>query len=301
MNTLAPIILFVYARPEHTRKTLEALANNNLANKSNLIIYSDAARDDSEIELVNAVRCIVNSATGFLNVTVIEREKNYGLARNIIEGVTEVCSNHNKVIVVEDDIVTNPYFLTFMNQSLDKYVNEPSVWHISGWNYPITTDELGDVFFWRVMNCWGWATWANRWQNFEKEPENLIRDWSRKQIYKFNLDGTCKFWQQVQANKSGNINTWAIFWYATIFKNNGLCLNPVDSLVTNIGHDGSGHNSGEIDFFKTKMISVSSLILPDKITESELAVIAIKTYVKNNLFVGFFNRISKIIRNIFRS
>ena len=123
-NTVSPILLFVFARPEHTKRTLDALAMNELAGESDLIVYSDAARNEKEAVFVNQVREIVLNAQGFRTVTVIERQSNYGLARNIIEGVTDICKQYGRVIVLEDDLVTSPEFLTFMNDALDHYEHE---------------------------------------------------------------------------------------------------------------------------------------------------------------------------------
>jgi hypothetical protein len=92
------------------------------------------------------------------------------------------------------------------------------------------------------MNCWGWATWADRWQYFERDKEKLVKTWDKEKVKRFNLDGSCNFWGQVVDNYSGKLNTWGIFWYASIFEHDGLCLNPVRSFVQNIGHDGSGEN-----------------------------------------------------------
>jgi hypothetical protein len=277
-DTLAPIALFVFARPEHTRRTLEALAANTLALQSDLIVYADAARNESEIERVQAVRAMTQEASGFRSVTVVERETNYGLARNIIEGVTEVCSRHGRVIVLEDDIVTGSNFLAFMNTALDQFVNDSKVWHISGWNYPVDPSGLGDAFFWRVMNCWGWATWADRWKFFQKNPQRLVESWDKEKIRRFNLDGAHDFWAQIQANQSGKLNTWAIFWYASIFENDGLCLNPARSFVRNIGIDGSGENCGKSDPFAADVLGVEYEELPVFKEESNLAVQKIKAF-----------------------
>lgn len=276
--TLAPIVLFVFARPEHTRRTLEALAANALAKVSDLIVYADAARNESEVERVQAVRAQVHEAAGFQSVTVIERETNFGLARNIIEGVTEVCNRFGRVIVVEDDIVTSPRFLSFMNAALDQYVNVSRVWHISGWNYPIDPSGLDAAFFWRVMNCWGWATWVDRWKYFQKDPRRLIESWDEERIRTFNLDGAHDFWGQITANQKGKLNTWAIFWYATIFERGGLCLNPGHSFVRNIGHDGSGENCGGSDPFAADVLGEEIEELPECNEESDLAVQKIKAF-----------------------
>ena len=240
-TNLAPIVLFTYNRLYHTKQTIEALSKNELANESELIIYSDGAKNIEVKQKVKEVReylKTIQDLDAFKSVTIIEREKNFGLANSIIDGVTKIVNKYGKIIVLEDDIVTSKYFLKFLNDALEYYKEKKELWHISGWNYPISSDGLDDVFLWRLMNCWGWATWSDRWQYFEKNPKKLIKTFSKKDIKRFNLDGYYNAWSQVKENYKGKINTWAIFWYAIIFEHNGLCLNPTQSFVQNIGHDG---------------------------------------------------------------
>lgn len=241
---LAPIVLFVYNRPWHTQKTVESLQKNELAKESELFIYSDEAKNEDARESVAEVREYIDKIDGFRKITVIKREKNWGLADSIIDGVTKIVNKYGKIIVLEDDLVTSPYFLKFMNNALEFYKDEKKVWHISGWNYPIENNSGEEVFLWRVMNCWGWATWDDRWKYFEKDIEKTISQFSKQDIKRFNLDNTENFFSQVIANQQKKMNTWAIFWYATLFKENGLCLNPTQTFVNNIGHDGSGINCG---------------------------------------------------------
>ncbi|MGB0238020.1 MAG: sugar transferase [Cycloclasticus sp.] len=238
--TLAPIVLFVYNRPWHTKQTIETLQKNNLASDSELFIYSDAAKHHKDVASVQDVRDYIHNVTGFKNIKIIERETNWGLADSIIDGVTTIVNEYGKVIVLEDDLVTSPYFLKYMNDALTFYKDEEKVWHISGWNYPIETEHTENVFLWRVMNCWGWATWSDKWAHYEKDVDKVINEFSSEDKKAFNLDGVEDFFKQVYLNQKGELNTWAIFWYASIFKNNGLCLNPVRTLVDNVGHDGSG-------------------------------------------------------------
>lgn len=138
---ISPIVLFVYNRPWHTKQTIESLKSNELAQESELFIYSDAAKDNDEIENVNEVRKYIETLDGFKKVTIIKREQNWGLADSIIDGVTKIVNEYGKIIVLEDDLVTSPYFLKFMNEALDFYENEEKVWHISGWNYPINNSK----------------------------------------------------------------------------------------------------------------------------------------------------------------
>ena len=163
MSNLAPIVLFVYNRLWHTKQTVEALKKNELASQSEIFIYCDNAKSEKVQSSVNEVRNFVDTVDGFKKVTVIKREKNWGLSDSITDGVTKIVNKYGKIIVLEDDLVVSPYFLKFMNDALKFYKDEKKVWHVSGWNYPINSDNLDDVFLWRLMNCWGWATWSDRW------------------------------------------------------------------------------------------------------------------------------------------
>jgi hypothetical protein len=256
---IAPIILFVYNRPEHTRKTVEALSANKLANESVLFIYSDAAKNEKAVEQVNAVRSYIKTVSGFKSVTIIEKEKNWGLASSIIDGVTNVVNQYGKIIVLEEDIVTSPYFLDYMNKALDLYENESRVWHINGWNFSIDRQGLGDVFLWRSMQCWGWATWKDKWSYFEKNIDKLISTFTLYDKYRFNVNGSCSNWQQVIANKNGVIDTWAVFWSAAIYLNHGLCLSPTASLVENIGFDGSGVHCGATSAYSVNILTKKNI------------------------------------------
>jgi len=302
---LAPIVLFVYNRPWHTKQTVEALQKNELAKESELFIYCDEAKNEDAGKSVDEVREYIDKVDGFKKVTIIKREKNWGLADSIIDGVTKIVNEYGKIIVLEDDLVTSPYFLKFMNEALEFYKDEEKVWHISGWNYPIDTDGLDDVFLWRLMNCWGWATWADKWEYFEKDIDKTISKFSKKDIMIFNLDGYELYWNQVILNKNNKINTWAVFWYATIFKQNGLCLNPSQTYVENIGHDGSGIHCGESDSYSNTLSSLKNINISCTLSENQLAFQKIQYFYKKqkkSLLVRVINKLSRIIfkRNIIK-
>ncbi|WP_245802667.1 glycosyltransferase family protein [Belliella pelovolcani] len=280
--------------------TIEALQKNKLAERSDLIIYSDGNKNELNYNEVLEVRNYLKTIDGFKSIEIIEREKNLGLASNIIDGVTINIKKFGKVIVLEDDIVTSPFFLTFMNSALDYYNKNHKVWHISGWNYPMSSEGLNDVYFWRGMICWGWATWADKWEYFEKDPIKLKKEFSAKQKYVFDLEGSGIFWPQIVKNLKGKLNTWAIFWYASIFKNNGLCLHPTVSYVENVGFDGSGTNcvdSGNVHNFELN--TKNSLNFDEPIFESEIAVKRIKLYyksIKKTIFLKIVNKSKKILK-----
>ena len=246
--TAAPIILFVYNRPDHTKKTLEALAKNTLAQESALFVFADGPKPGAsaeQIEKINTTRSLVRSQKWCKTVTIFGSEENRGLSASIISGVTRIITEYGSAIVLEDDIVTGAHFLEFMNDALERYKDEKSVWHITAWRDPVRARKDAS-FFYPNMDCWGWATWSNRWQHFEKNPAKLVQTFTPEMIKRFNMDGSEPGnWWQVQENVAGRMNTWAIFWLATIFLHDGLCLAPTKSLVKNIGMDNSGVHCGE--------------------------------------------------------
>lgn len=282
MNKLSPIVLFAYNRLEHTRQTLQALQQNSLAKESELFIYSDGGKDASSWERVNQVRSYLGSVHGFKKITIIERDTNWGLAHNILDGVTKIVNLFGKGIVLEDDIVTSPYFLDYMNNALNFYEDNKKVWHVSGWNYPITCDDTEDTFAWRMMNCWGWATWADRWQFYKKNPLELMQNFSPYEKYRFDLDGVGGFWSQVVKNNAGLMHTWAIFWYATIFQNDGVCINPMLSFVDNIGFDGSGTNTGFRDNYTQNLNIKAEITFTEDLKENSEVVALIKAFLLQN-------------------
>jgi hypothetical protein len=252
-NKIAPIVLFVYNRPWHTRQTVEALQKNEFANYSELFVFSDSAKNEDAAFDVDKVRNYLRSISGFKQVTVIEREVNYGLSQNIIEGVTEICNRYGRVIVLEDDLVTSPFFLQFMNDALEIYQDQEDVMSITGYTFPIDNTKLKQTFFLKILGCWGWATWDRAWQHFEKNSKYLVNNFTKDDIHRFNLESSFDFWSQVKLNESGAINTWAIFWYASMFLKNGLSLFPSISMVKNIGNDGTGVHCGKTDIFYTEL------------------------------------------------
>ena len=239
----SPVLLFVYNRIDHVKQTIEALSANSLSNDTDLIIYSDAAKKDEDIPKVDEVRrYIQEELKGFRSIKYVLREQNYGLTRNIIEGVSNVVSEYGRVIVLEDDIVVGPHFLRYMNEALEKYENEKTVFEISAYVEPIDSEGLDDSFFIRKTYCWGWATWADRWKKYERNPYKTYKSFNLKEIHDFNMDGMGSEWDLVIYNLTGTVSSWAVFWSTTVYQNKGLVLVPQKSLIRNIGCDGSGTN-----------------------------------------------------------
>lgn len=238
---LAPVCLFVYNRLDHTKQTVEALAANTLAAETDLTVFADGARGDADAESVDAVRAFAHEVTGFRSVTVVERPTNMGLSRSLIGGTTAMLEDHDRVIVVEDDLVTSPQFLQFMNDGLEEYADDPRVASIHGYNYPIDTSGLDDTFFLRMGDCWGWATWRRAWDVFEGDGKRLLNEIQSKDLTSaFDLEGAYPYTQLLRHQTRGLTQSWAIRWSASVFLAEMLTLYPTQSLVRNIGVDGSG-------------------------------------------------------------
>ena len=282
----APILLFVYNRPEHTRRCIESLLKNSLASESNLFIYADGAKDSTQQEAVNEVRNYIRSIQGFKQITLMERSENWGLARNIINGVTTQVNRYGKVIVLEDDLVVAPYFLQFMNDALEVYKNEPRVGHIQACDF--TQDSsLPATFLIKWTGSWGWATWDRAWKHFNPNGNELLQELEeRKLIHVFDFNGKYGFTRMLRRQIEGKNNSWAIRWNASLFLKDILSLNVGRSLVQNEGFDGSGTNCGGGGLYASHLYLQPLFITPiSPIEENKEARQAfIRYYARTNSF-----------------
>lgn len=296
---LAPIAFFVYNRPDHTRKALNALADNTLASASDLFIYCDGPKTSvsiDEAKAIRQVREIARAETRFKTITIIEQEVNKGLAKSITGGIGELLGRYFKVIVLEDDLVTSPWFLQFLNDGLEKYETVSQVVCITGYIYPIKS-ELPATFFLNGADCWGWATWTRGWQIYNHDAKVLLGDINKEgKNRKFDYDGTYPYTQMLKDNIDNKNNSWAIKWHASAFLQKKLTLYPGKSLVLNIGHDNSGTHSGLNSSF-TGQLSNHRIILADiPIEPNEYAYKRFKKFFKS-LQIPFVKRlINRILK-----
>ena len=306
----APIILFVYNRPDHTLQTLEALSQNRLASESKLFIYADGPKSDmlkEQLDQLRKVREIAKSKQWCGKVEVIERKENLGLADNIVNGVTEIVNRYGKVIVLEDDIITSRHFLSYMNDSLNIYDSVDKVMSISSYIPKLKPSiNLDETFFLKFMNCWGWATWKRAWSNFQNDPELLAEQLIRSnKVYEFDLDNSIMLFNQLEKNVLGVYKTWAVKWAASIFLNDGLVLYPRITLTINIGFDGSGTNCGKASNRKlSKLKDYNINVSPILLKESEKGrAYFIKYYQKasqmslfKKIYTFYYRHLRKYIR-----
>lgn len=259
---LAPIVLFTFNRLEHTKETINALKKNYLASESELFIYSDGARNELEKVKINDLRIYLRGIDGFKKITIIESEKNMGLAKSVINGVTDIINKYKKIIVLEDDLITSKYFLCYMNESLNMFKSREDIWSIAGYspNINICKKYNDDIYLTKRGCSWGWATWKDRWDSIDWDIADYIQfKKSRKLKKEFNVSGS-DMSPMLDDQMNGRINSWAIRWCYNQFKQNKLTVYPKISMVKNIGTDLSGTHSSKTSKYDVNINQKNILI-----------------------------------------
>jgi hypothetical protein len=296
--TYAPIALFVYNRPEHTRQTVMALQQCTQAGESDLFVFCDGPKKPEAEAAVRRVREYVGSIDGFATVTIIEQATNLGLARSIIGGITKLSGERGRVIVLEDDLAVSPHFLEYMNAALERYENDDRVMQIAGYMFPLHMRISEDALFLPFISSWGWATWSRAWRHFDRGEEcfaGVLADPATRR--QFDLNGRYKYSKILRAQQRKKVDSWAIFWYVSVFMRKGLALFPKKTLVRNLGFDGSGVNCAvskfdqddlDLDYRVTSFpnvieVSAEAGNVMDKIPATRMSFAAVVRRLTNSL------------------
>ena len=300
---LAPIALFAYNRPEALFKTLESLKNNKSIKKTDIYIFSDGPISKKiDRKKVYEVRKIIKNIKSLKIKKIIFYKTNRGLKKNIIEGINYIFKKHSKIIVLEDDLLVSPYFINYMNRSLNFIKYKKNIWHVSAWSYPIKTNykNSNDTFLWHNMNCWGWGTHRIHWKKLILNSDFFIKSFTKEQINDFDFDGNLNNWSQLIRNHQKKINTWAIFWNATIFWNKGLCLNPVKSYVRNIGFGENSTNTLKYIAQSKDLNFNDKIYFPKKQDSNHLYIKKIKNHMFLRKKIKLISLLMNKISNIFK-
>ena len=280
----APVVAFAYNRADKIIGCLKSLEQNPESRQTQLYIYCDGAKSEKGISKVQETRKALHrykEKANFADITIIEAAQNKGLARSIIEGVTEVINKHKKAIIVEDDLVVSERFLEFMNGALDYYKDNNKIGAISAYTYPLEALQAydKDVYTMHKGDCWGWATWADRWNNAVWAEVDFNEYFKDKKLRR-RFENTENGWDLLMLLQSqGKISSWAVRWVLNLLKENLLTVYPANSYVTNAGFDGSGthSNKSEEDHYFTALTNKEGSIVfenlePDMLIEKQAAV-----------------------------
>jgi hypothetical protein len=262
------IAIFAFNRPSHLETCLNSVKLNKEAIESDLTIFVDGPRSEKDLVSVNEVLAIAEKVTGFKSILVVKSPINKGLANSVVDGVSRILEKNPAVIVLEDDLIVSPYFLEYMCRSLGKFQNEKVVASIHGY-LPNLSKETQAPFFLRGADCWGWATWSDRWNSVEWDGAKLRDELIKKKLVKqFNHDGNYNYFGMLERQLNGENDSWAIRWHASMFLQNKLTLYPNKSLVINTGMDGTGRHSGITGDYDTTLSNKAVIIGDLNIEES---------------------------------
>lgn len=263
--SLAPVVLFVFNRPGHTRRTIDSLKRNLLASSSELFVFSDGPRGPEDESDVQAARASVEHVEGFKSVTIFQQAVNRGLAESVIEGVSDVIRQFGSAIVVEDDLQFSPYFLSYMNEALARYSQDERIFSIGGYSPPLQMPEgyVEDSYLSYRCCTWGWATWRDRWEKVDWKVADFDRlCMDQNMIDRFNRGGDDMF-QILRQQMAGKISSWGIRWDYAHFKNDAYCFRPTFSIVGNTGNDGTGIHCGATDKFDVSINTQPAFVFPE--------------------------------------
>jgi hypothetical protein len=257
---LAPIALFVYNRAACTLKTLEHLKRNVFAEESSLFIFADGPvvnATDDDLRKIREVREVIRREKWCGEVNITESQVNLGLADSIIHGVTEIVNRFGKVIVLEDDLLTSVHYLEYMNNGLNFYEFQPSVFQVVGYMTPIKTNFKNEAFFLPIASSLGWGTWARAWEYFEKTPVDYTRLVTDKKLRKlFDLNNSYPYSDMLIRQMASNVDSWGVRWWWAVFKQKGISLFPDRTMISHIGFDPDAtHTKIEIPDFNKYWLS----------------------------------------------
>jgi hypothetical protein len=298
MHKLSPIVLFTYKRYETLQKSVQCLADNSLASESDLIIYSDGAKNIDDIEIITKIRSYLKTISGFKSVTIYESITNKGLAASIIQGVSDILKVYPSVIVLEDDLITSKNFLCYMNQALDYYQDNPKVLSISGFSPIIGGLRENEVYFTQRSSSWGWACWSDRWSKIDWKCSLYDEFKNNRQMKaKFNEMGS-DMSLMMKRQMEGKINSWAIRFCFYQFQYKLFSVHPVVSKIENIGFfDKQATNTNQnFNRFNSTLDNSSNKVF-DFNNQISLDPNIIKQFIKDN---SIFERISNKLLNLIK-
>ncbi len=298
---MIPVAVFTYNRPDHAKSVLESLSSCERLDECGVYIFCDGPKTGGRELDVATSRDVVHALAPKLNARIIKRPTNLGLARSIVTGVTELCEEYGRVIVLEDDHIVSPDFLDYMIQALNRYQNTENVYQVSGYMFDVDHPDTPDAFFLPLTTTWGWATWDRAWGIFDwhaSGSRERLADLNQRRI--FDLDDSYPYYEMLQRKLLNRNDSWGILWWWAVFNVGGLVLHPRKSLVWQGGLDGSGTHSGHADLsqdarerFLQPRLS-HSLKFPESVVSDEDAFARIKVFLRGQQVSRAHSIISKV-------
>jgi hypothetical protein len=263
----APIVIPTLNRYQHLHRCLLSLCKCKEAIATDLYIALDYPSKESHWMGYNEIKKLLSDFIGFQSITIIERESNYGAQTNLVTAMNQIFETHEHVIITEDDNEFSPNFLDYSNQSLLNYKDNPEVFAICGYNYPVELpkDLKSNMFLWKGYSGWGCAMWKDKLEklsldidevnSFLGNPKNI------KTLNKYSGHYLPALLEIVNKNHM----TGDTFVSMYLLKNKMYCLFPTISKVRNYGHDGTGVHGGVLSsgIYFNQQIDVVETFVPE--------------------------------------
>ena len=306
---MSPICLFVYKRYETTKLMLESLLACPECKDSELYVFMDEARNDDEARAVERVRQLFDNLQGFRKVNLFPARMNKGMANSVIDGVTKVLQEHDDIIVLEDDLVVSPDFLQFMNAALKTYKDRSDIWSISGYTprlQELEGDGRNGVFVVPRAQCWGWATWSDRWETVDWEVSDFSRLAQSKELRKEFDKGGNDLFRTLEMERRERIESWAVRWAYAAAKQSRWTVNPMQSKVQNIGLKSSESHVGWHDERHNVELHGNATVIDPDVRADETLVNAFKKHHDLSIIskIGYFMRLHNLgydfVKGLFR-
>ena len=302
---MSPLCIFVYKRYDTTKQLLESLLGCPECANSELYVFMDGARNDAETNDVEKTRELFDNLQGFKSIHLYPAKANKGLAQSVIDGVTTVLDGHDTVIVLEDDLVVAHDFLAFMDAALETYKDRDDIWSISGYTPQLRELELENtqgVFLSPRAQCWGWATWKDRWKTVDWQVSDfntLVHSKERRDA--FNMGGNDLF-RTLKMERRGRIESWAVRWTYAASRQNKWTVNPVQSKVRNIGLDSSASHTGWHDKRHDVELHGNTTVIDPEVRPNNTLVQAFKRHHDLSLIsrIGYFMRLHNLGYNFIK-
>lgn len=287
ISHMSPVVIFAFNRPDHLERCLESLRNNKESEHTVFWVFVDGPRNSDDLLKKEMIKKLLNKYEKMMKLKVKYSESNLGLEKSVINGLNEIFLLSERAIIMEDDLVASTFFLEYCNAGLNRYQFDNRVASIHGFSYKFKRPEE-QPYFLKGADCWGWATWRDRWEYFEEDSAKLINQLLGKRLKKkFDLDGAFPYFKMLIRQSRGEVNSWAIRWHASMFLADKLTLYPDRTLINNNGMDGSGTNAGKSKSLNSPLAITSINLSGVQVKESSKARRKLKVFLRNHYLIRY--------------
>lgn len=299
----APIVMISYNRPSFVRLSINNVALADGVGNHDIFMFIDGPKSEKDKIKQDEIFAIVESYKKQLpKLTIIRRNRNYGCRDNIVDAISTIITRYGKAIIIEDDILISKTFLDYMDEALDLYKNDKSIWSINAYQLPnlkIPVDYPYDVYLDPVNMCWGWGTWVDRWN----QVDFALKDWEVERenpivLSRLNRAGR-HFLDMINAQYDGRLDTWDVQCLYHVVKNGLMSIEPKFQLSKNIGFDpmvgGVHHNIASPLFSRQRYYNFRPKLVPNLTHDMRIFEQFEWIKIPKNIYVRIYRKLQRVL------